>query len=63
MVSSGLGYLRDFVAAIIGLLILFGVEISDQQMAGLLLVVATGGAFGTYLWNKLHGAKTVNKKV
>lgn len=45
-----LGLIRDLIAAIIGLLILFGVNISDDQIAGILLVVSTAGALGGWLF-------------
>ena len=48
--QTGLGLLRDLVAAIIGLLILFGVNLTDAQVGGLLLVLTTAGAFGTWAY-------------
>ena len=53
-----LGYLRDFIAAELGVAILFGVNMSDDQVAGILLVVTTGAAFGTYAYGawKRRGA-------
>lgn len=48
--KTAIGLFRDFVAAILGLLILFGVSLTDAQVAGLLLVVTTGAALGTYLY-------------
>lgn len=44
------GYLRDFIAAALGLAILFGVSISDDQVAGILLFSTTALAFGTYAY-------------
>lgn len=44
-----IGYIRDLVAAIVGLAILFGVNWTDQQSAGILLVVTTGGALVSYV--------------
>lgn len=49
-VATGVGLLRDVIAALIGVLILFGVEISDQQAAGILLLVTTLAALGTWLY-------------
>jgi MFS-type transporter involved in bile tolerance (Atg22 family) len=48
--STIIGLIRDAVAAVIGLAILFGVNWSDEQTAGILLVVTTVGALGAYLW-------------
>lgn len=50
-----LGYIRDLAAAVIGLLILFNVPISEDQIAGILLVLTTAGAFGSYLWRQYRG--------
>lgn len=46
--TTFLGLVRDFVAAVLGLAILFGVGWSDEQVAGILLVVSTALALGTY---------------
>lgn len=48
--ATGIGLLRDAIAATLGVLILFGVEISDAQIAGILLVVTTFAALGTWLY-------------
>jgi hypothetical protein len=53
--STGVGLLRDLVAAVIGLLIAFGVEVSDEQAAGILLVLVTAAALGTWLKAKHDG--------
>jgi hypothetical protein len=57
-VKTAIGLFRDFIAAVLGLLILFGVDLTDEQIAGLLLVVTTGAAFGTYVYDVVqsHGA-------
>jgi hypothetical protein len=47
-----LGYVRDFAAAAVGLAILFGANFSDEQIAGILLLVTTGTALGSYLWGQ-----------
>ena len=47
-----LGYLRDLVAAVLGLAILFGADFSDEQIAGILLVLTTAVAFGTYVYKR-----------
>lgn len=48
--TTALGLIRDFVAAVLGLLILFGVNFSDEQIAGVLLVVTTAAALGSWAW-------------
>lgn len=52
MASDLLGYLRDFVVAVIGVCVLFGLSISNQQIAGILLVLSTGFALGSYLYTR-----------
>lgn len=42
------GLVRDFVVAALGVLILAGASISDDLVAGILLLVTTGLALGTY---------------
>lgn len=49
--QTGLGLLRDLVAATLALAILFGAELSDDQVAGVLLLVTTAGAFGTWAYS------------
>jgi hypothetical protein len=49
-IATVLGLIRDLVSAIIGLLILFGVGLSDDQIAGILLVVTTAGALGSWAY-------------
>lgn len=51
--ETALGLIRDFLAAAIGLAILFGASFSDDQIAGILLVVTTGVALATYAYNRL----------
>lgn len=53
--KTAIGLFRDFVAAVLGLLILFGVNLTDAQIAGLLLVVTTGAALGTFLYGQWKG--------
>ena len=48
--ETGLGLLRDVVAAALALAILFNLDISDEQVAGILLLVTTVGAFGTWAY-------------
>jgi hypothetical protein len=63
-VATALGLLRDLVAAVIGLLILFGVGLSDDQVAGILLVVSTAGALGAWLylaWSRKEGGTTYQR--
>lgn len=45
-----IGLIRDVVAAVVGLAILFGAGWTDEQVAGILLVVTTVGALGSYAW-------------
>jgi hypothetical protein len=47
-----LGYLRDFLVAVFGLAAAFGVHITQQQTAGILLVVSTAFALGSYLYTR-----------
>lgn len=51
---TGIGLLRDVVAAVLGVAILFGANFSNDQIAGVLLVVTTLGALGTWAWNSTH---------
>jgi hypothetical protein len=44
MRNATLGYVKDFVAAVLACAVLFGVPFSEDQIAGLLLVIVTGGA-------------------
>ena len=44
-----IGYIRDLAAAVIGLAILFGANFSNDQVAGILLVVTTAGALVSYI--------------
>jgi hypothetical protein len=44
MTNELLGYIKDFATALIGLAVLFGLNLSPQQIAAILLVVTTGGA-------------------
>jgi hypothetical protein len=48
--QTGIGLLRDVFAAALALAILFGVGFSDDQVAGLLLLFTTAGAFGTWAY-------------
>lgn len=48
-----LGYLRDFVAAVLGLMLIFG-WLNEEAVGGILLVVTTAAAFGMYLWVTLR---------
>lgn len=54
--KTAIGLFRDFVAAVLGMLIVFGVNLTDAQIAGLLLVVTTGAALGTYLWDRYRAS-------
>ena len=48
--NASVGYVKDFVAALLALAVLFGLPLTEQQMAGILLVITTGGA----LWLGLN---------
>ena len=50
--SDLLGYLRDFIAAGLGLAILFGADFTDDQIAGILLLVTTAGALISYAYQR-----------
>jgi hypothetical protein len=54
LISIGLA--RDFVSAGLGLAILFGLNLTSDQIAGILLVVTTAGALGAHAYNTLRGA-------
>jgi len=53
--STSLGLVRDFIAAALGLAILFGADFSDEQVAGILLFVSTGLALGSYVIERVRG--------
>jgi hypothetical protein len=57
-VETLLGLIRDFVAAGLGVAILFGVNFSDDQIAGILLLVTTALALISWLYNQ-HRAGTL----
>lgn len=59
MIQTGIGLLRDVIAAAIALLILFGVSITDKQVAGILLLFTTVGAFGTWAYGAYKARKAV----
>lgn len=46
-----LGLIRDVVAAALGLAILFNLNISDEQIAGVLVLVTTVGALASWAYN------------
>lgn len=46
-----IGLVRDVVAAALGLAILFNLDISDEQIAGVLLLVTTVGALASWAYN------------
>lgn len=49
-ITMGLGLLRDVVAAALGLAILFNLNISDEQIAGVLMLITTVGAFASWFF-------------
>lgn len=48
--KTGIGLLRDAIAAALALAILFGAHVSNDQVAGILLLVTTVAAFGTWAY-------------
>lgn len=46
-----IGLIRDVIAAALALAILFNLDISDEQIAGILLLVTTVGALATWAYN------------
>lgn len=57
-ISMGIGLLRDVFAAALALAILFGASFSDEQVAGILLLVTTVGAFGTWAYTLWRARKS-----
>jgi hypothetical protein len=55
--ETALGLVRDFVAARLGLALLFGASFTDEQIAGILLVVSTGLALGAWGWKAYRASK------
>jgi hypothetical protein len=51
-VTTLIGLVRDFIAAALGLAILFGAGFSDEQVAGILLLVSTALALGTWAYGQ-----------
>lgn len=49
-ITMGLGLLRDVIAAGLALAIFFNLNISDEQVAGVLLFVTTVGALVSWLF-------------
>lgn len=49
-----IGYVRDLVAACLGLYLLFGGELNQEQIAGILLVVTTASALGTHIYDRVR---------
>lgn len=49
-----IGLLRDFVAAALAVALLFGITITQEQIGGILLLVVTGGALATYVYQTLR---------
>lgn len=51
------GLVRDVVAAALALAILFDLNISNDQVAGVLLLVTTLGAFGSWAYGAWQAKK------
>lgn len=47
-----IGLIRDVFAAALALAILFNLDISDEQIAGILLLVTTVGALAAWAYNQ-----------
>lgn len=52
--NDKVGYITSFVSAVLGLAVLFGVDLSQDQIAGILLVITTGSAL-TFALNTAKG--------
>lgn len=48
--TLGLGLFRDIFAAGLALAILFNVDITEDQVAGVLLLITTIGAFASWIF-------------
>lgn len=56
--STLLGLIRDVVVAIIGILILAGADISNDMIAGILLLVSTVFALGSWIYAQYKQPKS-----
>ena len=52
--NDKVGYITSFVSAVLSLLVLFGVDLSPDQIAGILLVLTTGSALA-FAFNTAKG--------
>lgn len=50
------GLVRDFVAALVGLAILFNAPITEDQKTGITLVVLTALALGTWVYRSFRAS-------
>lgn len=50
MTNEILGYITQAVAALLGLAVLFGVDLSEEQIAGILTAIGAIGA-AVFAWN------------
>ena len=55
--ETGLGLLRDLVVAVIGVIALFGIDISNEQTGGILLLVSVAGAFSVWAYKAYQAHK------
>ena len=55
-----IGLIRDLVAAALGLAILFNLDISDEQIAGVLVLVTTVGALASWGYNAWKASQTTS---
>lgn len=47
--NATVGYVKDFIAALLAAAVLFGLPLTEDQMAAVLLVVVAGGALWLHL--------------
>jgi threonine/homoserine/homoserine lactone efflux protein len=50
MTNELLGYIKDFATSVLALAVLFGLALTDEQIAAILLVLTTAGAL-VLAWN------------
>ena len=57
MTNEILGYITQAVAAVLGLLVLFGVELTEEQIAGILTAIGALGALAFAVNSHRSGGK------
>jgi threonine/homoserine/homoserine lactone efflux protein len=58
MTNELLGYIKDFATSVLALAVLFGLALSDEQIAAILLVLTTAGAL-VLAWNSRRAGGAV----